>query len=115
MAVLDFVNIGSSITLRQFACLGSSISVFSGTRFGGRLSMLDMAHLASSFSLRSFANVGSAVAAGAARAGAAPTPVLDLVSTGPESRVGPPCMHTHYQAAPRPRRRHCTVNAHATH
>ena len=46
--MLDFVHIGSSLSLRSFGRLGSAISV------------LDFVHLGSNLALRSFARMGSA-------------------------------------------------------
>merc|ERR1719258_278273 len=74
-SVLDFLHLGSSLSLRSFARAGSSvsvqyvarlcssISVRGLSRFGSVFSMsvLDFLHLGSSLSLRSFARAGSAV------------------------------------------------------
>merc|ERR1719253_776374 len=61
MSVLDFVHLGSSLSLRSFARVGSSLSVHGFARFGSVFSMsvLDFVHLGSSLSLRSMARVGS--------------------------------------------------------
>jgi hypothetical protein len=63
MSVLDFLHLGSSLSLRSFARAGSSVSVSGLTRFGSVFSMsvLDFLHLGSSLSLRSFARFGSSL------------------------------------------------------
>ena len=67
MSVLDFLHLGSSLSLRSFGRvgsglsvldflhLGSSLSLRSFGRVGSGLSVLDFLHLGSSLSLRSFA------------------------------------------------------------
>ena len=60
--VLDFVHVGSSLSLRHFARLGSSLTVCGLARFGSSLAVLDFVQLGSSLSLRNYARLGSAVA-----------------------------------------------------
>ena len=60
--VLDFVHVGSSLSLRSFASLGSSLTVCGLARFGSSLAVLDFVQLGSSLSLRNYARLGSAVA-----------------------------------------------------
>ena len=67
VSVLDFVHLGSSLSLRSFARCASGLSV------------LDFLHLGSSLSLRSFGRCGSALAAfGLVRFGSS-LAVLDCV------------------------------------
>merc|ERR1712157_599302 len=47
LSVLDFLHLGSSVSLRSYARIGSALSVFA------------FSHLGSSVSLRSFARLGS--------------------------------------------------------
>jgi len=63
MSVLDFLHLGSSLSLRSFARAGSAVSVSGLSRFGSVFSMsvLDFLHLGSSLSLRSFARMGSSI------------------------------------------------------
>jgi hypothetical protein len=55
--------LGSSLSLRSFARVGSAVSVRGLSRFGSVFSMsvLDFLHLGSSLSLRSFARLGSSI------------------------------------------------------
>ena len=41
MSILDFLNLGSTMSVRSFAQAGSAYSVWSWTRFGSSLSVLD--------------------------------------------------------------------------
>jgi hypothetical protein len=61
MSVLDFLHLGSSLSLRTFARAGSAVSVRGLSRFGSSMSVLDFLHLGSSLSLRSFARLGSSL------------------------------------------------------
>jgi len=61
MSVLDFLHLGSSVSLRSLARLGSSVSLRGMARLGDSLSVLDFLHLGSSVSLRSYARIGSAL------------------------------------------------------
>jgi len=61
MSVLDFLHLGSSLSLRSFTRAGSAVSVRGLSRFGSSMSVLDFLHLGSSLSLRSFARVGSSI------------------------------------------------------
>jgi len=61
MSVLDFLHLGSSLSLRSFTRAGSAVSVRGLSRFGSSMSVLDFLHLGSSLSLRSFARVGSSL------------------------------------------------------
>jgi len=63
MSVLDFVHLGSSLSLRSFGRVGSSVSVQGLARLGSVFSMsvLDFLHLGSSLSLRSLGRLGSSV------------------------------------------------------
>merc|ERR1712159_872358 len=75
---------GSSLSVRSFAKLGSSLSTFGLTRFGSVFSMsvLDFLHLGSSLSLRSFGRMGSAVSVrGLSRFGSSMS-VLDFLHLG---------------------------------
>ena len=62
VAVLDSVHPGSSLSLRNFARLGSALTLCGFARFGSSLAALDVVQLGSALSLRSFARLGSAVA-----------------------------------------------------
>ena len=94
LSVLDFLHLGSSLSLRSFGRLGSGLSVVdflhlgsslslrSFGRIGSGLSVLDFLHLGSSLSLRSFARLGSAASvAGLSRFGSSLS-VLDFVHLG---------------------------------
>jgi len=70
VSVLDFLHLGSSLSLRSFARLGSAVSVRGLSRFGSSMSVLDFVHLGSTLSLRSFSRFGSSVS------------VLDFVHLG---------------------------------
>lgn len=59
ISLLDFVQVGSAISLRSFARLGATLSLVSNGRLGSSLSLLDFTAVGSSFSLRSFARIGS--------------------------------------------------------
>jgi hypothetical protein len=50
--VLDYIHLGSSVSLRSLARCGSMASVLGMARFGSNLSVLDFLHLGSSLSLR---------------------------------------------------------------
>ena len=41
LSAMDFTQFGSSLSLRSLCRLGSTMSLFSATRFGSTLSMLD--------------------------------------------------------------------------
>jgi acyl-[acyl carrier protein]--UDP-N-acetylglucosamine O-acyltransferase len=84
MSVLDFLHLGSSLSLRSFARVSSSVSVRGLSNFGSSMSVLDFLHLGSSLSLRSFARVGSSVSLnGLSRFGSVfSMSVLDLVHLG---------------------------------
>lgn len=61
LSVLDCSHLGSSLALRSFARLGSTLSLFGMARLGASLSVLDVMPLGSSVSLRSFSRFGSAL------------------------------------------------------
>jgi len=61
MSVLDFLHLGSSLSLRSFGRMGSAVSVHALARFGSSMSVLDFLHLGSSLSLRSFSRIGDYV------------------------------------------------------
>jgi len=84
MSVLDFVHLGSSLSLRSFARVGSAVSVRGLSKFGSAMSVLDFLQLGSSLSLRSFARVGSSVSInGISRFGSVfSMSVLDFVHLG---------------------------------
>jgi len=85
------LHLGSSLSLRSFARVGSSLSVRGGvltlsvrglSRFGSSMSVLDFLHLGSSLSLRSFTRAGSAVSVrGLSRFGSSMS-VLDFLHLG---------------------------------
>jgi len=82
MSVLDFLHLGSSLSLRSFVRAGSAVSVLGVSRFGSSMSVLDFVHLGSSLSLRSFARASSAVSVlGVSRFGSSMS-VLDFVHLG---------------------------------
>ena len=58
LSVLDYVSIGSSISFRSFARMGSAFSVYGITRCGSSVSVLDYIELGSSLSIRSYTRVG---------------------------------------------------------
>jgi hypothetical protein len=66
MSVVDFLHLGSSLSLRSFARAGSAVSVRGLSRVGSSMSVLDFLHLGSSLSLRSFARLGSSLSVGGA-------------------------------------------------
>ena len=45
MSVLDFVNLGASLSLRSFARFGSQFSVFGMTRLASTVSLLDFVQI----------------------------------------------------------------------
>eukprot|EP00930_Biecheleria_cincta_P035761 TRINITY_DN24578_c0_g1_i1.p1 TRINITY_DN24578_c0_g1~~TRINITY_DN24578_c0_g1_i1.p1 ORF type:complete len:492 (+),score=51.04 TRINITY_DN24578_c0_g1_i1:98-1477(+) len=55
------MQVGSCLSVRDFARLGSSLSVCQCVRFGSSLSVLDFFHLGASLSLRGFSRLGSAL------------------------------------------------------
>jgi len=61
LAVLDFLHLGSTLSLRSFCRLGSSMALLGISRMGSSLAVLDCAHLGSSMSLRSLARLGSSL------------------------------------------------------
>merc|ERR1719321_1157974 len=61
MSVLDFVHLGSTLSLRSWGRLSSAVSVRGLARFGSTLSLFDDGRLGSSLSVRSFAKAGSSV------------------------------------------------------
>jgi hypothetical protein len=63
VSVMGFSHVGASLSLRSFARVGSALSVFGVARFGSlfSLSVMDYVHLGASVSLRSLARVGAAV------------------------------------------------------
>lgn len=82
LSVLDFVNVGSALSLRAFCKFGSSMSVYGLQRLGSSLSVLDFVHLGSALSLRSFCKLGSTLSVfGLTRLGSSLS-VLDFVSIG---------------------------------
>ena len=58
---MDFLHLGSSLSLRQFARCGSTLSTWGGARFGSvyQLSVVDFTHLGSALAIRSFGRLGS--------------------------------------------------------
>jgi hypothetical protein len=82
MSVLYFKHLGSSLSLRSFGRLSSTVSVRGLSRFGSSVSVLDFVHLGSSLSLRSFGRVGSSVSVrGLSRFGSSMS-VLDFLHLG---------------------------------
>ena len=76
VAVLDFISMGSTVSLRSFGSFGSRFAVYGMTRFGSSVSVLDCVQLGSTFSLRSFGRIGSAFSQ-------APQPALsDIIDCG---------------------------------
>ena len=61
VSVLDFAHLGSSVSLRTYCRAGAMLSAYGMTRLGSSLSVLDFVHLGSTLSLRSFLRVGSAL------------------------------------------------------
>lgn len=59
VSVLDELNMGSSLSLRSVARLGSRLSLFNCARFGKSLSVLDAGHFGSSMSIRGCTRLGS--------------------------------------------------------
>merc|ERR1711871_1407596 len=89
MSVLDFLHLGSSLSLRSLGRLSSSVSVQGLARFGSVFSMsvLDFLHLGSSLSLRSFARLGCDLSlSGAMKFGGASTYIR--CNSGIEMTVG---------------------------
>lgn len=82
MSVLDFLHVGSSLALRSFSRmgsslavvdylqLGSSLSIRCFARLGNAMSVLDFVQLGSTLSLRSYSRIGATLA------------VLDFVQLG---------------------------------
>lgn len=70
LSVVDFAHLGSSFSLRSFARVGRALSVFSFSNIGSSLSLRSLGRLGSSFSVYQFARFGSTLA------------VLDLVHGG---------------------------------
>ena len=73
-SVWDYTHVGSSMSVRSFMRLGSSVSVAGRARVGGAggASVWDYTHVGSSMSVRSFMRLGSSVSvAGRARVGGA--------------------------------------------
>merc|ERR1719197_521828 len=61
MSVLDFVHLGSSLSLRSMSRLASAMSVHSASRFGASISMFDFLAIGSSLSMRNIARIGSSM------------------------------------------------------
>ena len=63
LAVLDFVQLGSSLSMRSLGRLGSAVALFGIGRMGSSMAVLDFVHLGSSLAMRSLGRLGSAAAA----------------------------------------------------
>lgn len=63
ISVLNFSSIGSSFSIRSFARAGSTVSVFGKVRLHGAHSVLDLVKVGSAISIRSFARCGSLLSA----------------------------------------------------
>ena len=61
MAVVDFLHLRSSLSLRSFARLGSGVAMSGVRRFGSSTSVLHFVRFGSSLSLRSFSRFGLSV------------------------------------------------------
>ena len=61
LSVLDFLLLGSSLSLRTFGRVGAHISVYGMTRIGSSMSVLDYVCLGSMLSLRSFGRLSAQV------------------------------------------------------
>ena len=59
---MDFVHLGSALSLRSKNFLGSAFTVFGTSRFGSSCAILDFVNLGSAVSLRSFGRLGSGLA-----------------------------------------------------
>lgn len=59
LAVLDMLHLGSSMSLRSFSRVASSLSIIGTTRFGASFSVVDYMNVGSSMSMRSIFRVGS--------------------------------------------------------
>jgi len=81
-AVLDFSSFGSSVALRNFRRLGSTLSLFGRCRVGASVSLLDICHIGSSVSVRNIIRLGSSLSVfGFSRVGASVS-VLDFLLLG---------------------------------
>jgi len=59
MSVIDFAQVGSSLSIRPFARFGSQFALLGVGRFASSLAVLDIAHLGSTMSLRSCSRFGA--------------------------------------------------------
>jgi len=59
MSVLDFSQMGASLSVRSIMRRGSQLSIFGMLRLGASLALLDFAHLGGELSIRSFTMLGS--------------------------------------------------------
>ena len=66
---MDFVNLGSALSLRSFGRLGSSTSVLDFVHLGSSLSLRTLARLSSSLSVVGFTRFGSSLSARVERLG----------------------------------------------
>lgn len=61
LSVLDFLHLGSSLSLRCFSRVASSLSIFAAARMGSSMSVLDYLHCGGQMSVRSLVKLGSTV------------------------------------------------------
>ena len=62
LAVLDYVAMASSLSLKTFSRCGSSLTLYGVGRLGNAVSVLDFACMGSALSLRSYGRFGSTLA-----------------------------------------------------
>jgi hypothetical protein len=80
--VLDFFQLGSTLSMRSYARFGSEVSLFGISKFGSSISVFDFFHLGSALSMRSLARMGSSFSLfGVSRLGSSVS-VLDFSSLG---------------------------------
>ena len=59
MSLLDYLQIGSTLSLRSFGRGGSALSIYGLMKFGSSTSVLDYFDMGSTFSMRAFSRIGS--------------------------------------------------------